>query len=186
MESMTILFIILGILLVTAIAVISTYNKLVAFKNRMQEAWSGIDVFLKKRHDLIPNLISTVKGYAAHERQTLEDITRCRAEAMQAKDQGARIDSETGLGRALGRLMAVAERYPDLKANVNFLELQKQLSEIEGELSLSRRYYNGTVRENNIYIESFPSNIIAGMFKFAKGTFFEIDEVEKKVPNVSF
>ena len=180
------LAIIFGILLIVVIAIISIYNKLVTLKNRMQEAWSGIDVYLKKRHDLIPNLVSTVKGYAAHEKQTLEEITHFRSQAMQAQDQGTRIASETGLGQALGRLMAVAENYPDLKANINFLELQKQLSTIEEELSLSRRYYNGTVRENNIYIERFPSDIIANMFRFAKGTFFEIAQTETAVPNVSF
>jgi len=180
------LLIILGVLLITAFAVISTYNKLVSFKNLMQEAWSGIDVFLKKRHDLVPNLVATVKGYAAHEKQTFEEITRYRSEAMQAKGREAQMESEAGLGQALMRLMAVAENYPELKANTNFLELQKQLSELEGDLSLSRRYYNGTVRENNIYIERFPSNIIAGMFKFAKGTFFEIDAAEKAVTNVTF
>ena len=180
------LIIFLAVLLITAMAVISVYNKLVMLKNRMQEAWSGIDVYLKKRHDLVPNLVSTVKGYATHEQQTLEEITRFRAQAMQAQDQGARIASETGLGQALGRLMAVSERYPELKANINFLELQKQLAAIEEELSLSRRYYNGTVRENNIRIESFPSNIIAGMFNFAKGAFFEIDKNQTAVPNVAF
>jgi len=180
------LIIILGLLLITIIVVVAIYNKLVAYKNRMQEAWSGIDVYLKKRHDLVPNLVATVKGYAAHERQTFDDIARCRSEAMQAKEQSARMESEAGLGKAIGLLMAVVESYPDLKANGNFLTLQRQLSEIEEELSLSRRYYNGTVRENNICIESFPSNIIAGMFRFEKGTFFEIDKTEKNVPNVSF
>jgi len=152
----------------------------------MKEAWSGIDVYLKKRHDLVPNLVATVKGYAAHEKQTFEDITSYRSKAMQSTNSGERIAMENGLGKALGNLMVVAESYPDLKANVNFLELQKQLSEIEEELSLSRRYYNGTVREINICIESFPSNIIAGMFRFEKGSFFEIDQTEKITPNVSF
>jgi len=181
------LIVILGVLALTVLMVISIYNKLVGLKNRMKEAWSGIDVFLKKRHDLIPNIVSTVKGYAAHEQQTFEEIARYRSDAMQAKEQRERIALETGLGQALGRLIAVAESYPELKANVNFLELQKQLATIEEELSLSRRYYNGTVRENNIYIEKFPSNIIAGMFRFEKGTFFEIvNTSEKDVPNVSF
>jgi len=175
----------LAVLLITIIAIVSIYNKLITLKNRMQEAWSGIDVYLKKRHDLVPGLVATVKGYATHEKETFEEITRCRSEAMSAKEQGARIESESGLGKALGRLMVVAERYPDLKANVNFLELQKQLVQIEEDLSLARRYYNGTVRENNIRIESFPSNLIAGMFQFAKGAFFEIDRTEKLVPNVS-
>jgi len=183
---MTALFCILGILLIALIGVVFIYNKLVAYKNRMQEAWSGIDVFLKKRHDLVPTLVTTVKAYAAHEKQVFEDITRCRSEAMQAQNQGEQMASEVGLGRALGRLMVVVESYPDLKASTNFLELQQQLSEIENELSLSRRYYNGTVRENNIYVERFPSNLIAGMFNFPKGAFFEIDKAEKAVSHVSF
>jgi len=180
------LIIILVVLLIMAIVVISIYNKLVSLKNRMQEAWSGIDVYLKKRHDLVPNLVATVKGYAAHEQQTFEEVTRYRSQAMQAKAQEARMESEAGLGQALGRLMIISESYPELKANINFLELQKKLSAIEEELSLSRRYYNGTVRENNIRIESFPSNLIANMFGFKKGAFFEIEKVEKVVPNVSF
>ena len=179
------LLVILGVLALTVMAVISIYNKLVGFKNRMQEAWSGIDVFLRKRHDLVPNLMAVVKGYAAHEQQTFDNITRYRAAAMQARDRDAQIASEAGLGQALGQLIAVAERYPDLKANINFLEMQKQLAVLEEDLSLARRYYNGTVRENNIYIERFPSNIIAGWFRFAKGTFFEIDPGEKAVPDVS-
>ena len=180
------LLIILSVLLLTAILVVSIYNKLVRIKNRMQEAWSGIDVFLKKRHDLVPNLVATVKAYATHERQTFEDITRYRTEAMQATEQGAQMKSEAGLGKAIGRLMAVAESYPDLKANVNFLELQSQLSALEEDLAMSRRYYNGTVRENNICIESFPSNLIAGMFGFAKGVFFEIEKSQANTPHVDF
>jgi len=179
-------FIIPGILLLTAIYIISGFNKLVTFRNRMKEAWSSIDVYLKKRHDLVPNLVETVKGYAAHEQQTFEEVIRQRSQAMQATNQSVRIGSESEFGKALGRLMAISENYPVLKANVNFLELQRQLSELEEELSLSRRYYNGTVRELNIAIERFPSNIMAGLFSFEKGVFFEIDKAEKKVPNVSF
>jgi len=183
---MTALLILVGVVLITIFVVISIYNKLVGLKNRKEEAWSGIDVFLKKRHDLIPSLVETIKGYAAHEKQTFEDVTRCRFQAMNAQGQNAQMESEAGLGKALGRLMVVSESYPDLKANVNFMQLQKQLAQIEEELALSRRYYNGTVRENNIYIERFPSNMIAGMFNFKKAVFFEIDKSEKVVPNASF
>ncbi|MCL2727938.1 MAG: LemA family protein [Bacteroidales bacterium] len=179
------IFIAFGVFLITIIVVIYLYNKLVTSRNRMQEAWSGIDVYLKKRHDLVPALVTTVKGYATHEKETFEEVTRCRSSAMQAKGQEARIELETGLEKALGQLMVVAESYPDLKANINFLELQKQLSQIEEDLSYARRYYNGTVREQNIKIESFPSNVVANMFRFDKGTFFEIDKTEKMVPNVS-
>jgi LemA protein len=180
------LLIIFGVITITVMALISVYNKLVSFKNRMLEAWSGIDVYLKKRHDLVPNLVTTVKAYATHEQQTFDTITRYRSEAIRAQGQQTQIESENGLGQALGRLMVVAESYPDLKANLNFLELQKQLSAIEEDLSYARRYYNGTVRENNIRIESFPSNIIAGMFRFEKGIFFEINQSEKDVFLVSF
>jgi len=176
----------IGITLLIVFVVITIYNKLVGLKNRKEEAWSGIDVFLKKRHDLIPALVETVKGYAVHEKQTLEDVTRCRSQAMNATTQDAQMESEAGLGKALGQLMVVSESYPDLKANVNFMQLQKQLAQIEEELAYSRRYYNGTVRENNIYIERFPSNMVAGMFNFKKAVFFEIDKNEKVVPNASF
>ena len=175
-----------GVLVILFMAIISVYNKLVRYRNLMKEGWSGIDVFLKKRHDVVPNLVETVKGYASHEKTTLEDITRYRSEAMQAKGAESQIESETQLGRALTKLFAVAENYPDLKANANFLELQKQLSELENDLEKARRYYNGTVRENNIYVEQFPTNIIAGMFKFEKGLFFEIESAERTTPQLSF
>ena len=148
----------------------------------MQEAWSGIDVFLKKRHDLVPLLVETVKGYAAYEKTTLEDITRYRTEAIQAKDPEVLVASENRLGNALTNLFVVVERYPDLKANVNFLRLQQQLADLEHDLESSRRYYNGTVRINNIYVEKFPSNIIAGLFNFYKGVFFAANASEKELP----
>jgi LemA protein len=178
--------VILGMLVFLTVWAGTTYNRLVGFKNRMKEAWSVIDVYLKKRYDLIPNLVETVKGYATHEKQTLENITRYRSEAMQAKDRETRMQSEAGLGKALVQLLAVAENYPELKASSNFSELQRQLTDLENDLSAARRYYNGTVRENNICVESFPSNIIAGMFSFPQGRFFEIDQAEKEVPGVSF
>jgi len=180
------IIIIVGVLAILVVAAISVYNKLVKNKNLMQEAWSGIDVFLKKRHDLVPNLVETVKGYAVHEKTTLENITRYRSEAMQAKSPEAQLASENHLGKALANLFAVAENYPDLKANANFLSLQQQLTDLEHDLESSRRYYNGTVRVNNTYMEKFPSNIIAGMFKFQKGVFFTVDSSEKEVPKVSF
>jgi len=173
------------IFVILIVAGIIIYNKLVKNKNLMQEAWSGIDVFLKKRHDLVPNLVEVVKAYAAYEKTALEDITRCRSEAMQAKDTEAQIASENSLGKALGKLLVVAENYPDLKANVNFLRLQQQLTDLENDLESSRRYYNGTVRINNTYVESFPSNIIAKIFSFRKGVFFTADYSEKETPKVS-
>jgi len=183
---MNLLYIVLGCLLLAIFYTVSVSNKLVRLRNQMQEAWSGIDVYLKKRHDLVPNLVSAVKGYAAHEKQTFEEVIRLRAQAIQASRQDVRIASEGELGQALGRLMAISESYPALKANANFLELQRQLAALEEELSLSRRYYNGTVRELNIVIESFPSNLIAGLFSFEKGVFFEIKTSEREVPKVSF
>ncbi|MDR1161839.1 MAG: DUF2207 domain-containing protein [Tannerellaceae bacterium] len=162
--------VVLGFLFIAAVYL---YNKLVKSRNRMQEAWSIMDVFLKKRHDLIPNLVDIVKGYAIHERTTLENVTRYRYEAMQAGDRQTQIASETGLGELLGRLLVSVEQYPQLTANERFLKLQQQITEMEHELEMARRYYNGTVRENNICRESFPSNIIAGMFRFPKGVFFK-------------
>ena len=173
--------IILGIVLLAVILMIAIYNKLVRHRTLMQEAWSGIDVYLKKRHDLVPALVATVKAYAVHERQTFEDVIRLRSNAMDAKNRSERIETEKGLGAALGRMMLFSENYPDLKANVNFLTLQHQLADLEEELSLSRRYYNGTVRELNIRMDSFPSNIVAGMFGFEKGVFFEIGKSERQI-----
>jgi len=181
--------IISGVLVVLIIAVTIVYNKLVNNRNMMQEAWSGIDVFLKKRHDLVPLLVETVKSYAAYEKMLFEEITRCRAEAVQCRDVARNVSqqvtSENSLEKALARLFVVVENYPDLKANTNFLRLQQQLTDLEHDLESSRRYYNGTVRINNIFVERFPSNIIAGMFHFSKGVFFAADASEKEVPQVS-
>ena len=170
---------------VLVIAAVYGYNKLVKYKNLMHEAWSAIDVFLKKRHDLVPNLVETVKAYTAYEKATLEEITRYRSEAMQAKKPEAQVSPENHLGKALANLFVVVEKYPALKANTNFLRLQQQLTDIEHDLEASRRYYNGTVRINNIYVEKFPSNIIAGLFNFRKGVFFTADASEKEVSQVS-
>ena len=180
------LIISISVVVLLIIVLITMYNKLVKLNNQMQEAWSIIDVLLKKRYDLIPNLVEIVKGYAEHEKSTLEHLTLLRSEVMQAKDQQSRIESENNLGKGLMQIFVVVEKYPNLKANTNFLELQRQLSDIENELSMSRRYYNGTVRLNNIYIERFPSNIIAGLFHFTKGEFYKTNENEKIVPDVSF
>ena len=175
----------LGLAAILIITVIAVYNRLVKNKNLMLEAWSVIDVFLKKRHDLVPNLVDIVKGYAAYEKTTLEDIIRYRSEAMQAKVTETQVASENRLGKALDKLLVVAESYPNLKANANFLRLQQQLTDLEHDLEASRRYYNGTVRINNIYVEKFPSNIIAGMFHFGKGVFFAAETSEKEVPQIT-
>ncbi|MBS1939773.1 MAG: LemA family protein [Bacteroidetes bacterium] len=181
------LLVLLGLVVLLAFYGIAIYNKLVKLKNLVGEAWSGIDVQLKKRYDLIPNLVETVKGYAAHEKETFENVTRARAAAQQATTVEGQQAAEKQLNGALMNLLAVAERYPDLKANANFLALQAQLTAIEGDLEKARRYYNGNVREQNTLIESFPSNIIANMFSFAKSVFFELESpAEKQVPTVKF
>lgn len=184
---MTTLIILLVLIVLLLLYGVSIYNKLVRLRTLVQEAWSSIDVMLKKRHDLIPNLVETVKGYAIHERETLDSVTNARSRAMNAGNLKDKELAENNLTRAMANLFAVAEQYPDLKANTNFLQLQNELSSIESDIEKSRRYYNGTVRENNVAVDSFPSNIIAGMFGFAKNVFFELDNpVEKEVPKVSF
>ena len=153
----------------------------------MREAWSGIDVQLKRRHNLIPNIVETVKGYGAHERNLLEEITRLRAESVELKpgDVKGREISENALSLQLGNLLALVENYPALKANVNYLELQKQLVEVEDQLQYARRYYNGTVRNYNIRAESFPGNLVAGAFGFRRAEFFEIQTAaERATPEV--
>lgn len=183
----TLLLVLLILVIIVIMYGVSIYNKLIKLRTMVQEAWSGINVQLKKRHDLIPNLVETVKGYASHERETFENVTQARAGAMQAQDIKSQEAAENNLNAALIRLLAVAEQYPELKANQNFLQLQNQLSLIESDIEKSRRYYNGTVRENNILVDTFPSNVIAGMFKFTKSLFFELEnEAEKAVPQVQF
>ncbi|MCC6400295.1 MAG: LemA family protein [Flavobacteriales bacterium] len=176
-----------AVLLLAVFYAIGIYNKLVKLKNLVAEAWSGIDVQLKKRYDLIPNLVETVKGYAAHEKETFESVTRARTAAQQATTVEAHQAAEKQLSSALMNLIAVAERYPELKASTNFLELQNALAQIEGDLEKARRYYNGTVREQNTLIESFPSNLIANAFGFARSVFFELENpAEKQNPQVKF
>ncbi|HDH07571.1 MAG TPA: LemA family protein, partial [Candidatus Moranbacteria bacterium] len=153
---------------------------------RVDEAWSDIDVQLKRRYNLIPNLINTVKGYAAHETQLFENVTKARSQAMQAGTPGESEKAENMLTGALKSLFAVAENYPDLKANQNFLELQKELSDTENKIQASRRFYNGNVRDFNTKIQVFPNNVIAGVLKFTAREFFEAEEGEKEVPQVQF
>jgi LemA protein len=174
---------------VIAAIIVFLYNGLVRARQMAEEAWSGIDVQLKRRADLIPNLIETVKGYAAHEKTTLEEVIELRnkAQAVPAGDVATRGVAETMLGAALGRVMAIAEAYPDLKANQNFMELQRTLDTIEGEIQMARRYYNGSARELNVKVESFPSNLLAGPFGFAKKPYFEItNEADRALPQVKF
>ncbi len=178
--------IILAVVVVGIIFVIATYNAFIRLKNLCNNAWSDVDVQLKRRYNLIPNLVNTVKGYASHERKVLENVTKARAEATSAKTPAEQSKAENMLTGALRQLFAVAENYPELKANTNFLDLQKNLSEIEGDIQNARRYYNAVVRDNNIKVESFPSNIIANIFSFKKREFFELAEGERAVPKVEF
>ncbi len=175
-----------GLLVLGGLFAVAIYNRLVRARNLVEEAWSGMDVQLKRRTDLIPNLVETAKGYMQHERNVLEQVTTLRAKSLAAATVEDRAAAEGAMSRALGALFAVAENYPDLKANQNFLELQKALSDIEEQLQLARRYYNGTVRDLNILIESFPSNIFASFFGFRKATFFHIEEADRAVPKVAF
>jgi LemA protein len=181
------LLVFLAILVVIGFIVAGMYNGLVQLKIRADNAWSDIDVQLKRRHDLVPNLVETVKGYATHEKTTFEDVARFRSAAMAATSAPDRAQAEGQLTQALRGLLAVAEAYPELKANTQFQALQQSLSELEEALQNSRRYYNAVVRDLNTRIQSFPTNLIAGTFNFQQRQFFEISEpAERAVPNVNF
>jgi LemA protein len=180
--------ILLVIIVAVALYAISLYNSLVRSRQMTQEAWSGIDVQLKRRSELVPNLVETVKGYAAHERKLLDEVTALRgqARALPGDDVAHRAQAEGALSIALGRLIALAENYPDLKASGNFLELQLELSRLENEIQMARRYYNGAVRNQNVLVQSFPSNLVAGMFGFGTRDYFELSaEAERAVPQVA-
>jgi LemA protein len=184
---MIVLIVIAVIVVLVIFYVIATYNKLITLRNRTDEAFSDIETQLKRRHDLIPNLIETVKGYAAHERQTFDSVTQARTNAVNAQGPAAQGAAEGILGQALGRLMVVAEAYPDLKANQNFLQLQNELTDTEDKIQASRRFYNMNVRDLNIKIQQFPSSVIASRANITAHDFFEIEnEGDKEVPNVSF
>ena len=183
---MTVLYIIIAVVVVILLWMIAVFNGLIRLKNRTNEAWSDIDVQLKRRHDLIPNLIETVKGYAAHEKGLFEKVTEARARAIGAQGIEAKGKAENVLSGTLKSLFAVAENYPQLKANENFLQLQGELSDTENKIEASRRFYNGNVRDINIKIETFPSRIIAGMLGFKKREFFEAEAGEKEVPQAKF
>lgn len=179
-------------ILIIAVVVIGgwlvlTYNGLITLKNRTDEAWSDIDVQLKRRYDLVPNLVNTVKGYAAHESGLFEKVTQARSAAMQASGPHDKAGAENMLSGALKSLFAVAEAYPELKANANFAKLQDELSDTENKVQASRRFYNGNVRDFNTKLQVFPTNLIASFLGFAKREFFEIgNEAERAVPNVQF
>lgn len=190
-------WIVIGVVVVLAVYVIYAYNNFVRLTQRAKEAWADIDVQLKRRYDLIPNLVETVKGYASHERETFDAVTQARASATQTHVDPSNITpeqitamagAESVLSGALSRLLAVAENYPDLKANTNFLELQRELSDTENKIQAARRFYNGNVRDLNIALQSFPSNVIGNTFNFKAEEFFELDEgsEEREPVKVSF
>ena len=184
---MTILWILLAIAVLFVLYGVSVYNRLVRKRSMMEEGWSGIDVQLKKRHNLIPNLVETVKGYAKHEQSTLDAVISARNKALAAEGIAAQSAAENQLNSALANVFALSEAYPDLKANTNFLQLQNELSDIESDVEKARRYYNATARENNIAVESFPSNIIANMSGFELAPYFEIEEAgDRALPKVEF
>lgn len=186
----TILWIVLAVIFALALIVIAMYNGLIRLKNRVEEAWSDIDVQLKRRYDLIPNLIETVKGYAQHEKETLENVIQARNQAMQAhsgSDTKAQVEAENQLSSTLKSIFALSENYPDLKANTNFLELQRELSDTENKIQASRRFYNTNVRDFNTKLQIFPTNVMAGMLGFKAREYFEIsDEKERENVKVSF
>ncbi len=185
---MSILYIVLAVLVAFVLFLIFKYNGFVTLKTRAQEAWADIDVQLKRRYDLIPNLVNTVKGYATHESGTFEKITEARSNAMQAGTPAEKGEAENILSGTLKSLFAISEAYPDLKANTNFMQLQSELADTENKIMASRRFYNGNVRDLNTAIEMFPGNIIAGMFNFKSLEFFELeqDSVEKNPVEVKF
>ena len=181
------IYVIISIISIIFLYLVFVYNNLIKNKNLVEEGWSGIDVQLKRRSNLIPNILNSVKGYMSHEKNLLEEITELRSQSNATNtviDQGK---AESALSGSLMNLFAVAENYPELKANSNFLDLQKQLQEIENNIQMARRYYNGTVRNNNVLVESFPTNLVANAFSFIKADFFEIeDQSVRDVPKVEF
>jgi LemA protein len=174
------LYVGLAIVLLLFIGTILIYNKLVRLRNMVMEGWSDIDVQLKRRASLIPNLVETVKGYMVHERHLLTTIADLRSRSIQTEKVGEKGEIETALSKSLGSLIAVAEGYPDLKASQNFLEFQKELIDIEDQIEMARRYYNGTVRNLNTAVESFPNNIVANLFAFVQAEFFAVDDAKER------
>ncbi len=183
MWTLLVIFLILG---VGAFIIVGIYNGLVKLREQVDAAWSDIDVQLKRRHDLIPNLVQTVKGYASHEKETLERVIQARNQAISASGPEDRGEAEQALNGALRGIFALSESYPDLKANQNFLDLQNNLSDTENQIERARRYYNAVVRDYNTKIRTIPSNIVANAFRFETREFFEIEESERAVPKVDF
>jgi len=173
------LWIVLGLLLLAVLYAVFAFNRLVRTRNRVDNAWSQIDVQLRRRYDLIPNLVEAVKGYAAHERELFQNVTEARTRGMEASSVESQANAENQLTRGVRQLLAVAEQYPDLKANQNFLALQEELTATESKIAYARQFYNDEVMRLNTLTQSFPSNVIAGTFRFTQRPFFEIDEPER-------
>lgn len=185
------LIVILAVILVLVVWFVTTYNSLVQLRNRVTNGWAQVDVLLKKRADLIPNIVETVKGYAGHENAVLTQVTQARANAVSAASQpnaslATRINAENQLSRAMFDLRAVVEAYPDLKANVNFMDLQRQLAQIEEQIAYGRQFYNDVVLKYNNKIQTIPSNIVAGMCHFVEAAYFNVDDADRQVPQVNF
>lgn len=180
------LLIILGIVVLLLLYVMMTYNGLVRLRNRVKDQWAQIEVLLKRRADLIPNLVETVKGYASHEKETLENVITARNKAVSATTTKEEMEASGELTQALSRLLAITEAYPDLKANTNFMDFQQNLKETEDKISFSRQFYNDTVLKYKDKIEMFPSNVVASLFRFKQEPFFETDEQDRAVPKVEF
>jgi LemA protein len=187
---LVVLIVVLAVIVVIALGFVASYKRLVSQRNAVQTAWADVDTELKRRYDLVPNLVSTVQGYAAHERGVFEEVARARSVAQSAQGAAAASAAEGPFVAALGRLMAVAENYPELKANQNFLQLQATLTDTEDRIQSSRRFYNANVQQFNTRIQAFPSNIVAGLFHFTAADFFHIDEAERATvgepPKVDF
>lgn len=181
------LYILIGVLVLLALWLVGAYNGLVRLRNRVKEGWAQIDVQLKRRYDLIPNLVETVKGYASHEKETLERVIAARQQGIQAGSVGEKAEAENMISGALRQIFALSESYPDLKANQNFLALQEELTSTENKIGFARQYYNGEVRNLNTRIEMFPTNMIAGMFGFKQAEYFELeDDAAREAPSVKF
>ena len=178
--------VVIGVVLLLGLLLISMYNKLVRLRNRSENAWAQVDVQLRKRYDLIPNLVETVKGYASHERTVFEEVTKARAAAQAAQGPAAQAGAENALTAAIGRLFAVAEAYPELRATENFQQLQAQLSDVEGQIAVSRQVYNDTVLTYDNALETVPTSVIAGMFNFKPREYFEVEGAAREAPQVSF
>ena len=183
---MTWLIILVVLVLLVALAAVVIYNRLVRLRNRAENAWAQVDVQLRRRYDLIPNLVEAVKGYAAHERGTFDEVTQARTAAQQAKGVPEQAEAENVLTAAIGRLFAVAEAYPQLRATENFQQLQQQLTDTESKIAVSRQVYNDTVLTYNNAVQSVPTNIFANMFNFNDAQFFEIEEAAREAPRVQF